>query len=132
MAIFLDASYFLALYNENDVHHKKAILIAEKIDVNEYGRVLTSDDIFDEVVSVALRKFGKEKAQGFGMQILDSVFIINGDKHIFDNAFKIFNSSKLPFSFTDCTTQAIIELAQIQYVATFDNLFEKLDVEVVN
>ena len=131
MAIFLDASYFLALYNENDVHHKKATLIAEKIDANEYGQVLASDDIFDEVVSVALRKFGKEKAQVFGKQILDSVFIVNGDKHIFDNAFKMFNSSKLPFSFTDCTTQAIIELAQIQYVATFDNLFEKLDVEVI-
>ena len=132
VAIFLDASYFLALYNESDVHHKRAALIAEKIDANEYGQVLASDDIFDEVVSVALRKFGKEKAQAFGKQILDSIFIVNGDKHIFDNAFKIFNSSKLPFSFTDCTTQAIIELAQIQYIATFDKLFEKLDVEVVN
>ena len=132
VAIFLDASYFLALYNENDVHNKRAALIAEKIDANEYGQVLASDDIFDEVVSVALRKFGKEKAQAFGKQILGSIFIVNGDKHIFDNAFKIFNSSKLPFSFTDCTTQAIIELAQIQYLATFDKLFEKLDVEVVN
>ena len=132
VAIFLDASYFLALYNEGDVHHKRAILIAEKIDANEYGQVLASDDVFDEVVSVALRKFGKEKAQAFGKQILDSIFIVNGDRHIFDNAFKIFNSSKMPFSFTDCTTQAIIELAQIQYVATFDKLFEKLNVEVVN
>ena len=131
MTILLDASYFLALYNEGDVHHKKAALIAEKIDANEYGQVLTSDDVFDEVVSVALRKFGKEKAQVFGKQILDSVFILHGDNHIFNNAFKIFNSSKLPFSFTDCTTQAIIELAQTQCVATFDKLFEKLDVEVI-
>ena len=131
VAIFLDASYFLAIYNEDDIHHKRATLIAEKIDVNEYGQMLTSDDIFDEVVSVALRKFGKEKAQAFGKQILDSTFIVNGDKHIFDNAFKIFNASKLPSSFTDCTTQAIIELAQIKYIATFDKMFEKLDVEVI-
>ena len=132
VVIFLDASYFLALYNEDDVHHKRATLIAEEINANEYGQVLASDDVFDEVVSVALRKFGKEKAQAFGKQILDSIFIVYSDKHIFNNAFKIFNASKLPFSFTDCTTQAIIELAQIQYIATFDKLFEKLDIEVID
>ncbi len=132
VAVFLDASYLLALYNQDDVHHKRTTIIADNIDANKYGQVLTSDDVFDEVVSVALRKFGKEKAQAFGKQIFDSVFIVHGNKHIFDNAFKIFNASKLPFSFTDCTTQAIIELAQIQYIATFDRMFEKLDVEVVD
>ena len=131
VAIFLDASYFLALYNKGDIHHKRATILAEKIDANEYGQVLTSDDVFDEVVSVALRKFGKEKAQAFGKQVANSIFIMHGDNHIFNNAFKIFNNSNFNFSFTDCTTQAIIELAQIQYIATFDKLFEKLDVEVL-
>lgn len=132
VAIFLDASYFLALYNENDVHHKQAIILAEKIDVNEYGQTITSDDIFDEVVSVALRKFGKEKAQILGKQIVDSIFMVHGDKHLFDMAFRIFNNSNDNFSFTDCMTQAIMDLAQIRYIATFDKLFEKLDVEVIN
>ena len=132
VAIFLDASYFLALYNKDDVHYKRATLIAENIDANEFGQALTSDDVFDEVVSVALRKFGKEKAQALGKQIFDSIFIVHGNKHIFDNAFKIFNASKLSFSFTDCTSQAIMELAQITYIATFDKLFEKLYVEVIN
>ena len=132
MAIFLDASYFLALYNENDVHHKRAAISAEKIDVNIYGQAITSDDIFDEVVSVALRKFGKEKAQNLGRQIFSSIFMVHGDKHLFDDAFKIFNNSKENFSFTDCMTQAIMDFAQIKYIATFDKLFEKLDVEVIN
>lgn len=132
VAVFLDASYLLALYYEGDVHHKKARLIAEKINANEYGQTITTDDIFDEVVSVALRKLGKEKAKEFANQIIDSVFILNCDKHIFDNALKIFNSSNQPFSFTDCTTQAIIEFAQINYIATFDKQFEKIDIEVIN
>ncbi len=131
MTIFLDASYFLALFNANDVHHKRAIVVAEKIDLNEYGQSLTSDYVFDEVVSVALRKFGKEKAQILGKQIYESVFIVNCNKHLFETAFKIFNSSKESFSFTDCITQAIIDLAQIGYIATFDKLFEKLDVKVI-
>ena len=132
MAIFLDASYLLDLYNNDDIHHKRALLIAEKIDSNEYGQMLTSDDIFDEVISVALRKLGKEKAQMFGKQILNSILIVHGDKHLFNAAFEIFNASKVPFSFTDCTNQAIMDLAQIQYIATFDKLFEKLDVKVVH
>ena len=132
MAIFLDASYLLALYNESDVHHKRAVKLAERIDANEYGQAITSDDIFDEVVSVTLRKFGKEKAQNLVKQILDSIFIVLGDRHLFDNAFGIFNDSKDPFSFTDCMSRAIMDLAQIRRIATFDRLFEKLDVDVVN
>ena len=132
VAIFLDANYFLALFNEDDVHHKRAMRLAEKIDINLYGQVITSDDIFDEVVSVALRKFGKEKAQTLGKQIVSSMFMVHGNKHLFDDAFRIFNNSKENFSFTDCVTQAIMDLAQIQYIATFDKLFEKLDAEVIN
>lgn len=132
LVIFLDASYLLALYNESDIHHKRARILAEKIDANEYGQVLTSDDVFDEVVSVALRKLGKEKARVFGKQILNSVFIVHGDKHLFESAFKIFNSSQYNFSFTDCISQAIMDLAQIGHIATFDKMFERLDVEVIS
>ena len=131
MAIFLDASYLLALYNEDDFHHKRAKLIAEKIDANQYGQAIASDDVFDEVVSVAMRKFGKRKSQAFGKQILNSIFIVHGNRHIFDIAFRIFNDSLDIFSFTDCTSQAIMGLAQIQYIATFDKLFEKLNFEVI-
>ena len=132
VAVFLDASYFLALYNENDVHHKRAVILAEKIDANEFGQAIASDHIFDEAVSVALRKFGKEKAQALGKQILGSIFMVQCDRHLFDDAFRIFNSSKEPFSFTDCTSQAIIDLVQIKFIATFDRLFEELNVEVLN
>ena len=131
LAIFLDASYFLARFNENDVHHKRTVILAEKIDFNEYGQALTLDDVFDDAVSVALRKFGKESAQTLGKQIVDSIFIIHGDKHLFDAAFRILNNSKDNFSFTDCMIQAVIDLAQIRYIATFDKLFEKLNIEVV-
>ena len=131
VAIFIDASYFLALYNDDDVHHKHAATVAEKIEANEYGQALSSDDIFDEVVSVALRKFGKEKAQIFGKQILESIPIVYGNKHIFENACKIFNASKENFSFTDSMSQAIMDLAQARYIATFDKLFDRLDVELI-
>lgn len=131
LAIFLDASYLIALYNETDIHHKRAVEIAEEIEKNEYGSTLTSDDVFDEVLSVTLRKFGKEKAKLFGENIINSVFIVYGDKTIFNKAFKIFNNSKDNFSFTDCTTQTIIDIAKIQHITTFDKLFEKLRIKII-
>jgi len=132
LAVFLDASYLIAFYNESDVHHQKAVEIARKIDNNEYGLSIISDGIFDEVISVVLRKFGKEKAKLFAKNIVNSIFIVYGDKNIFTKALSIFNNSKDNFSFTDCTSQAIIEIAKIQYIATFDKLFEKLKINVIN
>lgn len=132
MAIFLDAGYFIALYNDNDVHHQNAVSVANRINSNEFGQPITSDYVFDESVSVTLRKFGKEKAQLLGKQILESVFIVQCDRHLFDAALEKFNSSKEPFSFTDCISQAIMDLVQIKFIATFDRMFEKLDVEVVS
>ncbi|MBI2647270.1 type II toxin-antitoxin system VapC family toxin [Candidatus Woesearchaeota archaeon] len=132
MAIFLDASYLIALYNESDMHHQNAASIAQRVNSNEFGHPITSDHVFDEAVSVTLRKFGKEKAQLLGKQILDSIFMVQCDRHLFDAAFRIFNSSEEPFSFTDCASQAIIGLVQIKFIATFDKLFEKLDVEIVS
>jgi len=132
VAIFLDASYLLALYNEDDVHHKKAMQIASSLDSNRYGQLVTSDYIFDEVVSVAMRKIGKSEAKLYGKQIIGSVFIVHADKGLFDAALKIFNSSSDPFSFTDCMSAAIMELAEMDFIATFDKLFEKLDVTVVS
>ena len=132
MAIFLDASYLIALHNENDVHHQNAVSIAHRVNSNEFGQLITSDHVFDEAVSVTLRKFGKEAAQLLGKQILDSVFIVQCDRHLFDAALEKFNSSKDAFSFTDCVSQAIMDLIQIKCIATFDKLFEKLDVEALN
>lgn len=102
MAIFLDACFFITLYNESDIHHKRAAELSMELDDGKYCHLITSDDIFDEAVSVT-----------------------------FNSAFKLFCSSKEPFSFTDCTTQAVMEIAQIQHIATFDKIFDTLDVEVI-
>ncbi len=131
LAVFLDACFFIAIYNEADIHHNRALELAKELDNGRYGELITSDDVFDEAISVTLRKFGKEKAQQLGIQILKSVFIVNGNKHIFNASFRLFSSSKEPFSFTDCSAQAIMELADIRNIATFDKLFNVLDFEIV-
>jgi len=55
-AIFLDASFIIALDNKDDVHHQKARDTWEKIEGMAFGQYFMSDYIFDEVISVSLRK----------------------------------------------------------------------------
>lgn len=120
----------MALYNEDDVHHKNALAVAKNISSESYGQPITSDDVFDEVVSVALRKFGKNKAQVLARQVMNSVLLVHGTKHTFRSACTIFDDD-LPFSFTDCTSQAIMKMANVKYIATFDKLFFKTSYEVI-
>ena len=131
MAILIDASYYLAISNLDDVHHKRAVLISEKIDQNQYGLPIITDDIFDEIVSVTLRKFGKARAQIIAKQLTEHFLIIHGTKQTFSHALKMFNSTQYSFSFTDCTSQAIMKLGNVRHIATFDKLFEKVDIDVV-
>ncbi len=127
----MDASFFLALYNETDVHHERALLIVQRIENDEFGGILTSNDVFDEVISVSLRKFGKEKAKVCGKNILESVSIIHGDMHLFQRGWKIFHRSKQDFSFTDCMILALMDLGEIKHLATFDRAFEGENIIVV-
>src|SRR3990172_1280347 len=126
MSIFLDASYFLALISERDVHHKKAVALAGKIEAGEYGEPFTSDHILDEAISVAMRKYGKDEAIILGKQILNSVTILPADYHIIELAWQVFRETKLGLSFTDCTSLVFIKIAAAVVLATFDKEFEKV------
>ncbi len=131
MAILIDASYYIALSNINDVHHKRAALIAEKITRGQYGQPIITDDIFDEIISVMLRKFGKARAQIAARQVLQHLLVIHGTQKTFSQAVRLFEGTQDTFSFTDCTSHAVMTLANIHYIATFDKLFEKTDFTIV-
>ena len=76
MAIFIDASVLVAFANEDDIHNKKAIKIINSVVLNEYGQALTTDYIFDEAVSVTLRKSNKKNAKELGNYVLNSEIYI--------------------------------------------------------
>lgn len=131
MTILLDASYFLALLNEQDVHHLKAKKIAQDIDVESYGLSLTTDHILDETISVTLRKWGKERAKYAGMIILQSTTLLISDEHLLHDAWKLFQETALTFSFTDCLSLAMCRTFQVEHIATFDREFTKTELIVV-
>ena len=132
MAIFLDASYIIALFSDEDVHHKKAVELSVDIDDQKYGEAFTSDDIVDEVASVIRRKFGKEKAVYTIKEISRRVPIVVCDRQIFEAGMKHFELTQLQLSFTDCMVLSILQVTGTQHIATFDKEFKKVGVTVVD
>lgn len=132
MSILLDASFILAFDNERDVHHKKTLLLWEKIANIEYGQYFISDHIFDEIASVSLRKRGKNKTLELCRKIIRDIPIINIDQHMFDESWGVFEKTKTNMGFTDCTNLIILKLMGSNLIATFDKAFREIkDIEVV-
>ena len=133
MSILLDASYFLALLNQDDVHHPRAREIAVKIDEQSYGIPFTTDHILDETISVALRKWGKERAIYCGTYVLKTVQLVVSDEHFIQQSWRLFQETKLQLSFTDCLNVMVCQAFQSKYIATFDKEFKRVpSLQIIN
>lgn len=131
MVIFLDSSLFCAYKNKEDVHHGKSAKIMESIHNQEHGEPVTTDYIFDETVTVLLRKTNKSAAIDVGDLILNSeILMVCVDKIVFEAAWNLFQTTE-GLSFTDCTNIAFMQLFGIEKIATFDKSFSKVDGIVV-
>lgn len=127
MPIVIDASVICAFANSVDVHHRKAASILGEVVAGKYGRGLLTDYLFDEAVTVALRKAGRERALELGHYLLHSeLSVAKIDGGTFHRAWQVFKR-KDGFSFTDCTTIAFMEALRIRHLATFDKSFQKVE-----
>ncbi len=127
MAIVIDSSVFCAFFNNRDVHHQQSVSLLKEILSQKYGRAFLTDYIFDETVSVALRRGDKNSALDAGRFLLHSEFLLAKiDPPLFEEAWAFFQ--KLDgFSFTDCTILAFMKAFDIAHVATFDKAFHAID-----
>lgn len=126
--IFLDSSFIVACKIEDDENHRKAIDYLTKIIEERYENFITSDFIFDEVVTVVFVKTKDINAAIDAGSILRVSSIIKKiDEDVFEKAWEIFKNQKnTKFSFTDCTTLALMAKERIKNIATFDKDFKKI------
>jgi len=124
--ILIDANIFLAFENKDDIFHKNAITLFQTIETEEFGKYFTTDYIFNEVIGVINRKYGKERAVLFGSHILETVYIHIIDEHLLEEAWKVFSTTTLRLSLVDCTNLVALKLANTKYIATFDKEFLKV------
>lgn len=126
--IFLDTSFLVSLEVETDQNHEKAIKVMDEIISGKFGKLIISDYIFDETVTVT---FGKsrdlKKAVMVGTNLQNSAEILKVDERNLEEAWNLFKNQKgTRFSFTDCTILSLMKKEGIKNIATFDRDFENV------
>lgn len=131
--VFLDTSAFIALKDESEINHNKAIDCFNSL-IKKGNLLLTTNYIFDEVYTILIKRFGQSQAVDFGKTIRKSrliqYFIIT--EEIEEEAWNIAVKYKdKSFSFTDCTSFAIMKTLGINKAFAFDEHFKQFGLEVV-
>jgi len=90
--------------------------------------LFTNDYVLDETLTLMRARLGHDKAVEFGRWVLQSplVKIIHIDEETWQAAWEIFVKHKdKDFSFTDCTSFAIMRKLGLINAFTFDRHFEQ-------
>lgn len=125
--IFVDTSAFLALENRRDIYHNKALIFKDTC-VKSAQKFITSDYVLDESYTIIRIRASHAIAVQFGEMLYRSQFIHieRITPEIFEDAWRIFKSfSDQDFSFTDCTSFALMEQLNINTAFTFDAHFQQ-------
>jgi len=132
MKIFIDTSAWVALENKRDIHYKEAITFRDEIKNKRY-RLFTSNFVLDETYTLCLANLGYEKTIECARRIRNLrdkglLHVIYVTEDIEESAwliFERFNKDKF-WSFTDCTSKAIMEMLGIKESFSFDRDFEQM------
>ncbi len=122
--LFVDTSAWCALSDRNDQNHKKASDFLNSLKGKNI-KIITSDYIFDESVTLLRAHISHSSSVDFGNSLLRSDVIIHSiDRDIWIDAWNIFvNYSDQHFSFTDCSSFALMKKLNIRDAFTFDHHF---------
>jgi len=127
--IFVDTSAFYALEVEDDINHKKARnFLFNELRTGKYGALVTSDYVLDETLTLLRIRYDPETALKFYEKVSrsKSIKVIWVDQTVFKEALELFKrNGNFKWSFTDCTSFAIMKLLNLRHAFTFDENFEQ-------
>ena len=128
--VFVDTSALYAFINSRDPDHKEVKSYLEKYN----GQLLTTNFIFDEILTLVMARMGHKKAILTGKTLLNpKVFVmvkIRAADEI--NAWELFiNRPDKQYSFTDCTSFVIMKKLGIEKSLAIDSHFEQEGFESV-
>jgi len=131
VVVFLDTGFILAIRNSDDINHVKAVEIMKKCLSGKFGRIIVSNFVFDETVTLTLvRTRNKNLVKDIGDYIFNStrIHLLHLSETEFlatwDIFLKFFDKG---LSFTDCSILVMAKLVESNvYIATFDNHFQGL------
>lgn len=126
--ILLDTSFLIAYEVDTDSNHERAVSLRERITREEFGPLIISDYIFDEILTVTFSKTKNlEKTIIIGMELRNSSILIKLNDKDFEETWELFKKQKnTKFSFTDSSNVALMKRMGIKNIATFDEDFKKI------
>jgi len=132
MSVFVDTGVFYAHHDTNAGRHETGVTALNRVlQGAEYGRVMTSDYVYDEVVTLVQRRTGSvadgvaigRRIRGEGYP--DAIDMVYSSPALFDSAVETYETYlDQDLSFTDAMTVAMIEHHDIDAVLSFDDDFD--------
>ncbi len=126
-AIFIDTSAWAAfVYEKDEWHSSIARTIGHAMD--RYYQVVTSNFVIDETITLLLKFITKDKIIEFVENLNESsVKIVEVNRELWNLAWGIFKQYRdKQFSFTDCTSFAIMREMGIEEAISLDRHFDQM------
>lgn len=127
-SVFVDTGAWLSLYDKRDQNHQSAKKAATYLK-DEKVHLITTDYVFDEAVTIIRLRVGHKEAINFGNSMLKSriVKIVDIGNDLKKEAWNIFVKYKdVRFSYTDCTSFAVLTQMKIEQVFGYDKHFKSM------
>ena len=132
MSVFVDTGVFYAHHDADASRHETGTAALNAVlRAPEYGRVMTSDYVYDETVTLTQRRTGDVDA---GLEIgrrirgegyPSAIELLHSSASLFDRAVTVQQEyAEHGLSFTDAMTVAHVECHDIDSVLSFDDDFD--------
>jgi hypothetical protein len=126
--LFVDTSAWYALYDRRDDAHLRAATLWKELQ-RRPTRLITSDYVFSETVTLTRIRAGHGAACRLGGQLLTSqvVDVVAVSAHVREEAWRRFvKHDDQDFSFVDCTSFVIMQELGLSDVFAFDDHFRQM------
>ncbi|MHA1280104.1 MAG: type II toxin-antitoxin system VapC family toxin [Candidatus Helarchaeota archaeon] len=135
MSIYLDTSFYFALLSKRDKNHERAQIIMKEIADGIYGRIYTSNFVFDESMTlINVRTRGNRKdllekmsSLFLGTEPIAEMVAVDNQwlQEIVTLQLKITKKGN-PISFTDCSNIILCQKRNISKIVSFNQHYNGL------
>jgi len=126
---FVDTSFLVAFYNDRDGNHKAAKAVYDGLfETHPNSAFITTDYVFDEFVTLILRRGTHQLARRYGRAVLEdpTIKILYMTEALFNKTWDVFTGmTDKGWSFTDCFSYLVMRDYPVDAGLSFDKHFRQ-------
>ena len=125
--IFLDSSFIIGLFNENDDNHDKAVKIMELMPEIVKQKKAINNIVLLEVLNKIQKDYYKTVRKEIINFLLsmDKIYYVENEDYL--NVIKLMEYYKYSINYSDCLILLTMANNNINTIISFDNDFDKID-----